>query len=750
MNNYDFKRINDKEFEDLVIDLLQLEHPDVVIERFMGGRDGGIDGRFHKISDTVIIQCKHYVKSTYSSLLTSLKTEAPKVKAQNPDRYILAICQDLSSKRKNDIIKIIGSQYLKSDDIITMSDITHRISRNPHIERKYYKLWLNSTSLLVSLLHNDIVGKSLDYVEEIKENAEKYIRTQDYHLASNVLDVSGVIIITGAPGVGKTTLAEQMCLDYIIDGYQLILIEDDISEAEKLFIEDSKQFFLYDDFLGRNYLDALRNKEDSKIVRFIKRIGRCKNKKLVLTSRTTILNQGKLTSEIFDINNTQSHEYEVEIKNLDIIDKAKVLYNHLWLSELPQNYLDNIWIEKRYQTIVSHHNYNPRLISYLTDYKKVEHLSHEDYWEHITKSLDNPSAIWHHMFTKQIPVNVYYLTYLTSLNNGEIEEEKLKNSHENFLDLINFDRTQERYIPFSECIRLSVKSTLQRKIGHNNVVRYDVLNPSVSDYLTNKINENKSTIPYYFSALTTVRSLFNLKNLSLKHLTKTDISKCIQSIFDNIDKDKDHDYVIEFIKMTINHPQVNDEMKLMVAKLFDSKILPFSPSREEYKDDITRIIIWLMEKTDNLLSKNICLDYLNIALSDDLDDFNSEELTSLSRLAVLLNDSRSINILKGQLISHWQDFIHDFIKDTSDFHYYNYFDEVEDLTIEVRNYIKDLLSESTIIFTRQDIDSILAHFDPQDIIENNISASSHEYVNSKETSINTNDFDAVDAIFHRD
>ncbi|BCP68254.1 nSTAND3 domain-containing NTPase [Enterobacter asburiae] len=97
----------------------------------------------------------------------------------------------------------------------------------------------------------------------------------------------------------KTTLAEQLCLNYILEGYQLVYIESDIEEGDKIIEPDTKQLFLYDDFLGRNYLEALRNKEDSKIVRFINRIRFKPEKKLILTSRTTILNQGKASSELF-------------------------------------------------------------------------------------------------------------------------------------------------------------------------------------------------------------------------------------------------------------------------------------------------------------------------------------------------------------------------------------------------------------------------------------------------------------------
>ncbi|MEX5927739.1 hypothetical protein [Providencia hangzhouensis] len=140
-----------------------------------------------------------------------------------------------------------------------------------------------------------------------------------------------------------------------------------------------------------------------KIVRFINRIIKNNEKKLILTSRTTILNQGKLSSELFYINNTEKHEYEVEVKNLAVLDKAKILYNHIWFSNLPQEYKNCFWVDKKYRQIISHKNYNPRLISFITDYDKVSHLSSEKYWDYIIESLNNPSAIWDYMLTNKFP-----------------------------------------------------------------------------------------------------------------------------------------------------------------------------------------------------------------------------------------------------------------------------------------------------------------------------------------------------------
>ena len=73
INGKDTKTLNDKEFEELVKDLLQIELG-VRLQSFKSGKDGGIDLRYSTSKDNaIIVQVKHYLKSGYSQLKSSLK-----------------------------------------------------------------------------------------------------------------------------------------------------------------------------------------------------------------------------------------------------------------------------------------------------------------------------------------------------------------------------------------------------------------------------------------------------------------------------------------------------------------------------------------------------------------------------------------------------------------------------------------------------------------------------------------------------
>ena len=71
MIDYDFSTLNDKEFENLSIDLISKDK-DKRFERFKAGKDGGIDGRFyHNNGSQEVVQCKHYLKTGFSGLIAS-------------------------------------------------------------------------------------------------------------------------------------------------------------------------------------------------------------------------------------------------------------------------------------------------------------------------------------------------------------------------------------------------------------------------------------------------------------------------------------------------------------------------------------------------------------------------------------------------------------------------------------------------------------------------------------------------------
>lgn len=487
MSDYIFNTLNDKEFETLANDLYSaLENTRV--ERFKPGKDGGIDGRFYiDNSKFGIIQSKHWIKSGIKKLLVELeKNELPKVQKINPRVYILFTSLDLSPANKKSIYKIFSEYMRNESDIFGCSEINELISRNPDIEKKHYKLWISSTNVLRDLLERSKIILSGYVIKEALLNQPLYVRTANHINAIKKLESLHSIIITGEPGVGKTTLAEQISLEYFSKKYEFINISETIEEAYSLIEADKKQIFYFDDFLGSNYLIALSKNEDSKIVRFMNIARRNEQTRFILTSRTSIYNQGLLLGDKFFSGNVQNNEYELNVNSITLFEKAQILYNRIWHSRLSNEYIDRIYENKNYHKIIRHRNYSPRLIEYLTDINKLEKIDPNSYWDYIVSSLDSPRDIWDHPFRVQLGEEERLLVLLVSYNGVSIDERDLKWSFSNYMALSGSVSNLD--LIFRNSTLILTKSFLVRFI-EKDIARYKLANPSISDYVFSYYND---------------------------------------------------------------------------------------------------------------------------------------------------------------------------------------------------------------------------------------------------------------------
>ena len=89
-------------------------------------------------------------------------------------------------------------------------------------------------------------------------------------------------------------------------------------------------------------------------MKFIERVRGDKLKKFILTSRTNILNSGVVHSNIFHDKKISKNEFLLVINNLSSLDKAHILYNHIWFSNLHVDFIDEIYKDKRYRKIIKH------------------------------------------------------------------------------------------------------------------------------------------------------------------------------------------------------------------------------------------------------------------------------------------------------------------------------------------------------------------------------------------------------------
>jgi hypothetical protein len=407
MGRYDYKSLSPQDFEELTRDLLQAEW-DVPLEAFKTGRDRGIDLRYAPLEGgTTIIQCKHYASSSVSSLLSHLRnSEVPKVQQLQLQRYVLVTSLPLSPADKEKIVEACRPFILGPADVIGADDLDGLLSRHPAIEHANFKLWLTSTAVLDRVLHNAEVAQTEFEVERIRRKLPVFVHNQAFLRAQLLLQEQRVAIISGVPGIGKTTLAEMLLFTHLQDGFQPVVIQTDLAEGKRLFRAQGKQIFYYDDFLGQTFLGDQRtyfgNNHDAALISFMEMVRSTPHSKFVLTTREHILRRAFQVSERFLHSTMMAHCCVLELGDYSFGQRARILYNHLYFSDLPQRYKEVILEDDFFLDIIKHDHFNPRLIEWLASLTRLRSPPPEQYRQSITGLLQAPETLWSHAFETQI------------------------------------------------------------------------------------------------------------------------------------------------------------------------------------------------------------------------------------------------------------------------------------------------------------------------------------------------------------
>lgn len=120
-------------------------------------------------------------------------------------------------------------------------------------------------------------------------NASKiFVPTRVYRKALHELSQNQVIIISGEPGVGKTTMAYLLALAFLqsdnLDGF---MWANSIHDVYAMWEDGQKQVFILDDFWGSIFHDDYtRRNDENRLAKLIRRIIESEgDKRLILTTR---------------------------------------------------------------------------------------------------------------------------------------------------------------------------------------------------------------------------------------------------------------------------------------------------------------------------------------------------------------------------------------------------------------------------------------------------------------------------------
>ena len=380
------------DFEELCRDIARAE-TGFRFSAFGPGPDGGIDGRHSKGENGIILQCKHYIGSNFSNLKTAIKNEIAKLANLAPNRYILFTSQSLTPPRSAQLAELLREYLKEPGDIWGQEDIEDSLRRYPTIEKSHLKLWLGSAAVLERILHSGLETYIRATKDEILNELTLYARNESFDEAAKKLEDQKILVISGPPGVGKTTLAKMITYYYLNEGWRFCAIRT-LDEGFLQIEDETPTIFYFDDFLGRIKLDrqSLLQRE-SAFATFVRRIRESTNARFVLTTRAHIFEEARQISDYVDDKRLQLSKYLLDVGMYTRKIRAHILYNHLSASNLTKAHfealLEGDWLKK----IIDHRNYNPRVVASASS-ESIDCVAPSEYPGYLFNALENPDLIW--------------------------------------------------------------------------------------------------------------------------------------------------------------------------------------------------------------------------------------------------------------------------------------------------------------------------------------------------------------------
>ena len=525
---YDLSLLTDIEFQKLINQLVQKQHPDKTVEEYCEGPDKGKDGLIHLSSSEIkVIQSKHYLKTGFKGLYSVIeKSEIKKIIGLNPKEYVLATSIDLSAEQSEKIEELIKNNVSDTRiEIWGYSTIDSLLDENPDIVKATIKLWAQNVDVIKHIL-NPEAETSFMCLQTRWKKIDKYFvsfdKIQDF---IKKLNQEHVLIISGEPGIGKTTLAEYLCKTFFADGFKIKII-DRTNLAQRIDLTNPKEkiLFYFDDFLGSNYFSDIEGSFDRQLVDILREVKVHKNKRFVLTSRTNIIEKGDYLSQEF----AEYHlkDVSIPIMSVDLSDevKATILYNHLWHSELDQEIVKNFVDKKIYRDVISHQNFNPRLIEFITEVKNYK-KSEEDYITFVKNALDYPKEVWGKCYDVQLNESQRTLIKLVVASEGKIEERLLISAYNRARKEFSLSVAYHEPIDYSYVFNICQNSLLKRSLEkiynyaskqYENKRYVSTFNPSVNDFIISKI-DNLFELERIFKSLQSLECIRFICSLEFDH-----------------------------------------------------------------------------------------------------------------------------------------------------------------------------------------------------------------------------------------
>jgi hypothetical protein len=485
MRNY--ADLSPTDFERLVRDLLQVEWSER-LETFPAGPDGGVDIRLAKDGTRINIQCKHSPYGTWSTIRGSLEREAQAHADDDLREFWLVTSARLTAHAKAETSRIFSRQGLVPEHILGQDDLDNLLNLHPEVEQRHYRLYASSVPVLQAVLHGDLFTRQAQFVARISDRIPTLARIDLVAHALESLVTRGHCIVTGPPGIGKTTLAEMVVSDCMSKGYEPYDIID-LHEVDTVWREETRQMFFCDDFLGQLSVDGhLERGSDFLLHKLLERLPDGSHL-LVLTTRSHILLDTIRAYRTLADSRLEESVLQISFDSVSELDRARILSIQMRVAGLDRSAFESLRRSEGHHRAIHHPNYNPRLAQQIIESTAAARYASEEFADRLLTGFDDPSQLWSYVFWREInAVDRLILFALAAFPDACCESEQLFQA----VKALN-EQLGAGYLPYREMRESlgSLDGTLINAERTNIDTRIRFSNPGVRDFVLSEIASDR-------------------------------------------------------------------------------------------------------------------------------------------------------------------------------------------------------------------------------------------------------------------
>lgn len=334
-----------------------------------------------------------------------------------------------------------------------------------------------------SIIDDSVLDDTEYVISRSKDIQSHFVKTKPYEEALKKIDNNNIILLIGNSGSGKSENSIMLAADYDKQ-YTAIFAEGSNSGTKAIHkvLEEiknkkhyaRKEIVIFDDFLGKNYLNMEENYLNL-VNELIKCVVQNPNKKLILNSRKTILENAKLESGIF----RTYIENDVDVIDIGKIDNVEEkcaiiamyvkIYNMQSHTDVILNNKEILW------AILNHKNFSPLIIKY--SICACSRDKNRDLDKIILSMLDTPDSVWENEIKALNFYSKQYLYILYSLSDTWIKK--------SYVNDVFLDYLEKREMEYNDNLEKTV-------LRLRNLLNFDgdkvtFYHPSVIDYIRKNI-----------------------------------------------------------------------------------------------------------------------------------------------------------------------------------------------------------------------------------------------------------------------